>query len=100
MEAMMVIVLEGLPERVQEIADVLDRECPGQLTWGRFANPGLDHVIRLEGKTAERHVEFCRPPPWPSSATTLGKAWKLSPASGRPAQQGGLFCASLSRALS
>ena len=100
MEAETVIVLEGLPERVQQIADALDREFPRQLSWGGFAKPGLNHAVRLEGKTAEPHTRLRRPPHFPNSATVSGKAWKLNPSPGQPAQQSRLFYASLSKVLS
>ena len=47
--ATMHIVLEGLPERVQETADVLDRAFPGLMTWCRFAEPGRDHAVTAGG---------------------------------------------------
>ena len=51
------IVLEGLPERVQETADVLDLAFPGLMTWCGFATLGQEHAIRLEGKVVERSTE-------------------------------------------
>ena len=94
------IVLEGLPERVQETADVLDRAFPGLMTWRRFAEPGRDHALRLEGEAAERHGEFPRPPHLTNQAAASGKVWKLSPVAGCAIPRGGPFCVSLSKSLS
>ena len=97
MSAPMRIVLEGLPERVQEAADVLDQALPGLMTWRRFAEPRPDHMVRLEGVTAK----LFRPPPLTNRMPVSDKAWTLSSVAGRgsPPRSGG-FCASLSKALS
>ena len=50
MSIKMHVVLDGLPERVQETADLLDQALPGLITWRRFAEPGRDNAVRLEGK--------------------------------------------------
>ena len=94
----MQIVLEGLPERVQEAADVLERAFPGLMTWRRFAEPRRDHAVRLEGEAAGRSAE--RSEHQMNRASASGKAWKLSPAAGHVSPpRGGAFCASLSKSL-
>ncbi len=99
MSAKMHIVLEGLPERVQETADVLDRAFPGLMTWRRFAEPGQDQAVRLEGDAIERAAG-------PSLALYFGnrtvrsnKPWKFSPAADRVSPSGTGFCASLSKSF-
>ncbi len=100
MSPRMQIVLEGLPERVQEAADVLERAFPGLMTWRRFAEPRRNHAVRLEGEAAERNADVERPAHQPNGAPASGKAWKLSPAAGRVSSpRGGGFCASLSKSL-
>lgn len=100
MSAKMHVVLEGLPERVQETADLLDRAFPGLMTWRRFAEPGRDHAVRLEGEATERNGTFPRPSHLTNPTAASGKAWKLSPAAGRAISRAGPFCASLSKSLS
>ncbi len=77
MSAKMHVVLEGLPERVQETADLLDRAFPGLMTWRRFAEPGRDHAVRLEGEATERNGTFPRPSHLTNPTAASGKAWKL-----------------------
>ena len=43
------IILEGLPERVQEVADVLDRAMPDAFEWHDFASLSGDADIVLRG---------------------------------------------------
>jgi hypothetical protein len=76
----MQVVLEGLPERVQETADTLDRAFPGLMTWRRFAIPGQDCSIRLEGEAVARNAVLPRPANLVDRAPALGKRWKVSPA--------------------
>ena len=98
--APMQIVLEGLPERVQEAADALDRMFPGLVTWRRFAEPRRGHAVRLEGEAAERHARSDQPAHLTNRAPPSGKAWTLGPAPGRASPPpGGRFCASLSKSL-
>ena len=51
MRVTMKLVLEGLPERIQEVSDTLDRAFPGVIHWSDVAKLGRDHAIRLEGIT-------------------------------------------------
>ncbi len=93
------VVLEGFPERVQQTADVLDRAFPGLITWRRFAEPGRDHGVRLEGDSVGPKEGFPRSPRLTNQMAALGKPWKLSPTTGRLKPRGGSFCASLSKSL-
>ena len=95
----MQVVLEGLPERVQETADMLDRAFPGLMTWRRFAVPARDCVIRLEGVGAVRNTSFPRPPRLTDQAPALGKTWKVSPAASGAIPRRGQSCASLSKSF-
>ena len=70
----MQIVLEGLPERVQEAADVLERAFPGLMTWRRFAEPRQDYAVRLEGEASERSADVERPAHQTNRAPASGKA--------------------------
>ncbi len=99
MEWKLNVVLEGLPERVQQTADVLDRAFPGLMTSRRFAEPGRDHGVRLENDAVGRNEGFPRSPHLTNQTAALGKPWKLSPATGRVSPRGGSFCASLSKSL-
>ncbi len=54
------VVLEGLPERVQQTADVLDQAFPQLMTWRRFAAPSGNHGVRLEGAAVGRNEVFPR----------------------------------------
>ncbi len=97
--AKMHIVLEGFPERVQETADVLDRAFPGLMTWQRFAEPGRDQTVRLEGEASERNA-LLRPALHLANQTVRSnKPWKLSPAASCVLRQRGVFCASLSKSF-
>ena len=89
------VVLEGLPERVQEIADVLDRAFPAVMNWRRSAEHGRDHTVRLEGDAErsgglQRHVQLT------NQTAASGKAWKLSPVGCASRSR---FCASRSKNL-
>ncbi|RYF16723.1 MAG: hypothetical protein EOO77_12235 [Oxalobacteraceae bacterium] len=97
MSANMQVVLEGLPECVQETADMLDRAFPGLMTWQRFAIPARDCVIRLQGVGAVRNTLFPRPPRLTDQAPALGKAWKLSPAASGAVPRRSRSCAFLSK---
>lgn len=46
------IVLEGLPERVQWIADELDQVLGGRLVWREVAEPGVGPLISIVGAVA------------------------------------------------
>ena len=87
------IVLEGLPERVQETADALDLVFPVLMTWCHFAGPGQDHPVRLEGKAAERNGRLPRPLHLTNQTLASGKAWKLSSAAVPVSTPHGVFCA-------
>ncbi len=43
------IVLQGLPERVQRIADAIESALPGNVDWQVFADQRGPAEIRLEG---------------------------------------------------
>ena len=43
------ILLEGLPEQVQRVADALDEALPGRVVWSEVALPGLGNIVGLEG---------------------------------------------------
>lgn len=51
MRVTMKLVLEGLPERIQEVADTLDRAFPEAIDWAVVAELGRGHTMRLEGVT-------------------------------------------------
>ena len=97
MDAKMHVVLEGLPERIQEAADLLDLAFPGSISW-RLAKLGRDHTIRLEG-VAVACGDLLHPPTWTVSLENSGTIWKLSSLKTRENQQDKRFCASLSRSL-
>lgn len=99
MNSKMHFVLEGLPERVQEAADALDRAFPGLISWRRFAEQGRDYTVRLEGDAAEWSGRLLRPAQLTSQTAASGEAWKLNPATGRVFPRRGAFCASLSKSL-
>ena len=99
MSANMQVVLEGLPERVQETADMLDRAFPGLMTWQRFAIPARDCVIRLQGVGAVRNTLFPRPPRLTNQAPPLGKTWKVNPAASDAIPRRGRSCSSLSKSF-
>ena len=104
------VVLEGLPERVQETADALDHAFPGLLTWHQWAEPGRDHIIRLEGVKS-----LCEAvgPRWHRSRTAqlTSQKWRINPAIQEPGRADGRgdparskpmrgsFCASILRSL-
>lgn len=52
MSAKMHVVLQGLPERIQETANILDQAFPGLISWHRLAKLGPLHVMRLKGVAA------------------------------------------------
>jgi hypothetical protein len=100
MSAKMHIILEGLPERVQETANVLDQLFPGLMIWRRFAEPGRNCSVRLEGKTAEQIGAARRSTHLVNQVSVSGKTWKLSCKSGLTVvSRGGSFCGSLSKSL-
>jgi hypothetical protein len=88
----MQIVLKGLPEQVQELADMLDRLLPDAINWRSFAQPGQDHRVSLTGSTRSG-------PRGDVDRRFSGKGWK------RSAQARGLmprpeaYCASLSKSF-
>ena len=43
------IKLEGYPENVQRIADVIDAAFPGLLVWVQSAEPSGNITIKIEG---------------------------------------------------
>lgn len=49
MSATMTVVLEGLPERLQEAADTLDRAFPGTINWRHQVKLGRDHSMQVKG---------------------------------------------------
>jgi len=55
------IILEGLPERVQEVADALDKAMPDAFEWHNFASLSGDADIVLRG-SGSREVAVS----WPS----------------------------------
>ena len=99
MSANMQVVLKGLPERAQETADMLDQTFPGLITWRRFAIPGRDCAIRLEGASTAQNALLLRPPQLTNPAPAVGKRWKVSPAAGNTLPRPGQFCASLSKSF-
>ena len=99
MSANMQVVLEGLPERVQETADMLDRAFPGLMTSRRFAIPARDCVIRLEAVGAVRNTLSPRPLHLSDQAPALSKTWKLSPAASGAVSRRGRSCAFLSKSF-
>ena len=98
MSAKMHVVLEGLPERIQETADILDQAFPGLISWHRLAKLGPHHLMRLEGIAASLTKIF-QPPKAINSSITSAKAWKLSSSTTQGSPQGKRFCASLARNL-
>ncbi len=46
------IVLEGLPERVQEVADALDKALPNAFDWNDFASISGETDIVLKGSAS------------------------------------------------
>lgn len=46
------IVLEGLPERVQELVDTLDEAIPDRFEWHDFAQPSDGTHIILRGSSS------------------------------------------------
>lgn len=99
MSAKMQVILEGLPERVQEAADTLDRAFPGLMTWRRFAIPGQDCSIHLEGEAVARNAVLPRPAHLLDREPALGKRWKVSPVASNTLPRPGQFCASLSKSF-
>lgn len=99
MSASLHVVLEGLPERIQEAADILECALPGALKWQRSATPGRDQTIRLEAVAASGQKTLCAPLMMPS--TMAGKPWKPSclAKAGPERGQSSRFCASLSRSF-
>lgn len=98
MSVTMKVVLQGLPERIQEAADTLDRAFPGMINWRRQAKLGRDASMQLEG-VASPCNEALRPPGLIVLPPVAGKAWKLSSSAARQGNQRPLFCASLSRSF-
>ena len=104
------VVLEGLPERVQEIADALDCAFPGLLTWLQWAEPDRDHRIHLEGVKSPSEAIG---PRWHLSQTAqlTSQKRRIDPATQEPGRVGGRgdpvrskpirgsFCASILRSL-
>lgn len=87
------LVLEGLPERIQEAADILDRALPGTIDWSDVAKLGRDHTIRLEGATLP-HDQARRPPGRIKRSSSTALAWKLSSSAARDGDQRDQVCAS------
>ena len=48
------IVLEGLPERVQELANTLDEALPDGFEWHDFADPSDGEHIVLRGSSSRQ----------------------------------------------
>ena len=86
MSATIKMVLEGLPERIQELADTLDRAFPEAIDWSVVAKLGRDHTMRLEG-VALLHHEALRPPGRIRLSPSIAQAWKLSSSAAREVNQ-------------
>ncbi|RYE97256.1 MAG: hypothetical protein EOO77_39380 [Oxalobacteraceae bacterium] len=88
----MKLVLEGLPERIQEAADILDRAFPGAIDWSDVAKLGRDHTMRLEGATLP-HDRMRRPPGRIKRSSSSAQVWKLDSSAARDGDQRNQLCA-------
>jgi len=87
------LVLEGLPERIQEAADTLDHALPGAMDWSDVTKLGRDHTMRLEGATLP-HDRMRRPPGRIKRSSSTAQVSKFSPSAARDGDQRDQLCAS------
>lgn len=87
------LVLEGLPERIQEVADTLDRAFPGAIDWSDVAKLGRDHTMRLEGATLLRD-QTRRPPGRIKRSSSTAQASRFNSSAVREGHQRDQFCTS------
>lgn len=87
------LVLEGFPERIQEVTDTLDRAFPGAIDWSDVAKLGRDHTMRLRGTILPRD-RTRRLPGRIKRFCSKAQPWKLSSSTARDGDQRDQFCAS------
>lgn len=87
------LVLEGLPERIQQAADTLDHAFPGAIDWSDVVTLGRDQTMRLEGATLP-HDQARRPPGRNKQLSSTAQVWKLSSSAARDGDQRDQLCAS------
>ena len=93
MRVAMKLVLEGLPERIQEAADILDRAFPGAIAWSDVTKLGRNHTMRLEGATLLRD-RTRRPPGRIKRSSSTTQASRFSSSAVREGHQRDQFCTS------